>query len=124
MTAAFEGWAVLELLGHRVRYGRVSEVTIFGEPWCRIDFPTDPPTFELYSGKSVYGIRPASEASMRAHHAKPQALASGEMLVDDAEFDEGEGEGDDSWSPDDEDDPPHERSAAPIDSLGENAGRG
>ncbi len=91
------------------------------EPWCRIDFPTEPPTFELYSGKSVYGIRPASEASVRAYHVKPQALASGEVLVDDAEFDAGEA---DDWSPDDEDDLPHERAAAPIDHIGENAGRG
>lgn len=29
MARAFEGWAVVELLGHRVRYARVSEVTMF-----------------------------------------------------------------------------------------------
>jgi hypothetical protein len=80
---AFEGWAVVELLGHRISYGRVSEVVVFGEPFCRIDFPTDPPTFELYSGKSVYGLRPASEESIRAYHARPAVLSSGEVLIDD-----------------------------------------
>jgi hypothetical protein len=89
MTAAtFEGWAVLELLGHRVRYGRISEVTAFGEPFCRIDMPTDPPTFELYAGKSVYGLRPASEESIRAYHRPRPALASGERVVDDDDWDE------------------------------------
>lgn len=93
MTApAFEGFAVVELLGHRVRYGRVSEVTIFGEPFCRIDMPTDPPTFELYAGKSIYGLRPASEASVRAYHAPRPVLESGEHVVDD----------DEDWGDDDE----------------------
>lgn len=77
MTAAFEpGYYVVELLGHRVRYGRVSEVTRFGESFCRIDMPTDPPTFEEYSGKALYGLRPASEESIRAYHAPRKALAA------------------------------------------------
>lgn len=77
MTApAFEGWGVLELLGHRVRYGCISEVVRFGEAFCRIDFPTDPPTFEIYAGKSIYGWRPASEAQIRAYHAPRLALPS------------------------------------------------
>lgn len=76
--AAFEGWAVLELLGHRVRYGQVSEVSLFGEPFCRIDIPTDPPTTEFYSGKSIYGLRAASEDSIRAHHAPRKQLPAGD----------------------------------------------
>lgn len=77
MTApGFEGWGVLELLGHRVRYGRISQVMAFGEPFCRIDFPTDPPTFELYAGKSIYGWRPATEQQIRAYHAPRLALAA------------------------------------------------
>jgi hypothetical protein len=75
MTApGFEGWGVLELLGHRVRYGRISEVVQFGEAFCRIDFPTDPPTFEIYAGKSIYGWRPATEQQIRAIHAPRLAL--------------------------------------------------
>lgn len=75
--SAFEGWGIVELLGHRIRYGRVSEVVVFGEPFCRIDMPTDPPTFELYAGKSIYGLRPASEATIRAYHAPRRALTAG-----------------------------------------------
>lgn len=89
---AFEGWAVVEFLGHRVRYGRVSEVTVFGEPFCRIDLPTEPPTFELYAGKSVYGLRPASEEQVRAYHApRPLLAACAEVVVKDAEWDDEDG---------------------------------
>lgn len=85
--SAFEGWAVVEILGHRVRYGQVSEVTAFGEPFCRIDLPTEPPTFELYAGRSIYGLRPASEATIRAYHAPRRALTTGERVVDDGDWD-------------------------------------
>lgn len=88
MTApAFEGWAVVELLGHRVRYGRVTEVTMFGEAFCKIEIPTDPPTIEHYSGKALYGIREANEATIRAYHAPRRALTAGETMVDDSEWD-------------------------------------
>lgn len=85
--AAFEGWAVVELLGHRVRYGRVTEVTMFGEAFCRIEMPTDPATVEHYSGKALYGIREASEAQIRAYHTPRKVLTApvleGEVIDDD-----------------------------------------
>lgn len=108
---AFEGWAVLELLGHRIRYGRVTEVTAFGEPMCRIDIPTEPPTFELYAGKSIYGLRPASEESIRAYHAPRKLLATAPAPDDDGddidldEYDADTG-GQHDDEPDDEDDGP------------------
>lgn len=37
MSEPYEGWAVLELMGHRVLVGRVSEVEMFGGKVCRID---------------------------------------------------------------------------------------
>lgn len=100
--AAFEGWAVVELLGHRVRYGRVSEVTMFGEAMLRVEMPTDPPTEEFYAGKALYGIKPASEERIRAYHAPRRALTAGvlegEVVVDDNEWggdDEPDVDGDD-----------------------------
>lgn len=115
MSAAFEGWGVLELLGHRVRYGRISEVTAFGEPFCRIDMPTDPPTFELYAGKSIYGLRPASEESIRACHAPRKALKAGaiEAEVIDDEFDADSG-GQHDDEPDEEDEPACAFCAQPL----------
>lgn len=78
MTApAFDGWAVVELLGHRVRYGRASEVTMFGEAFVKIEIPSEPPAVEYYSGKALYGIRPASEDLIRAYHAPRAALSAG-----------------------------------------------
>lgn len=74
--ATFEGWAVVELLGHRVRYGRVSEVTMFGETMCQVTMPTEPATVEWYSGKALYGIRPASEDAIRAYHAPRRELSA------------------------------------------------
>lgn len=107
-SPAFEGWAVVELLGHRVRYGRASEVTMFGEAFCKIEIPSEPPTIEFYSGKALYGIRPASEESIRAYHAPRRALAApvleGEVVVDDDEFDADScGQHDDE--PDEDDEP-------------------
>lgn len=106
--AVFEGWAVLELLGHRVRYGRVSEVTAFGEPMCRIDIPTEPPTFELYAGKSIYGLRPASEESIRAYHAPRRQLPAAEDESEDIDVDEFDADtgGQHDDEPDDDDDGP------------------
>lgn len=120
--SAFEGWAVVELLGHRVRYGRVTEVTMFGEAFCRIEIPTEPPTVEHYSGKALYGIREASEATIRAYHAPRRALPEGEVVVDDADWDADEEDCPDDYElpmrsaakPDDESGVEEHDAAAPI----------
>lgn len=36
---AFEGWAILELMGHRRLGGHVSEATVAGAGFLRIDVP-------------------------------------------------------------------------------------
>ncbi|ORE90965.1 hypothetical protein [Aurantimonas sp. 22II-16-19i] len=62
---AFEGWAILELMGHRVRPGRVSEVEIAASKMLRVDIPVgvgeDEYVTEYYGGASVYSLRPTSE---------------------------------------------------------------
>lgn len=65
-----EEWAVVELMGHRQRYGRIQEVERFGSKMLRIDIPTVT-TFqgepgvswhtEFYGGSAIYAIRPMSE---------------------------------------------------------------
>lgn len=37
----FEGWAILELMGHRRLGGYVSEATVAGAGFLRIDVPGD-----------------------------------------------------------------------------------
>jgi hypothetical protein len=62
--ATFREWAILELMGHRLA-GHVSEATIGGAPFLRIDIPRadgQPPITQYYSGSSVYALTPTSEA--------------------------------------------------------------
>jgi hypothetical protein len=64
----------VELMGHRVRVGVVSEVTLFGEPFLRIDFPQDSESSlpEFYRPAAVYAITPDPPA-----REFPSAIASG-----------------------------------------------
>lgn len=66
-----EQWAVVELMGHRVRTGIVSEVERFGTKMLRIDLPAEEGfVTEFYGGPSIYGIRPVSEEVGRAAAAR------------------------------------------------------
>jgi hypothetical protein len=65
-----EEFAVVELMGHRQRYGRIREVERFGTKMLRIDIPTFSILMgelgvswhtEFYGGASIYAIRPMSE---------------------------------------------------------------
>jgi hypothetical protein len=64
-TAGTEGWAILELMGHRRLGGRLSEATIAGAPFLRIDLP-DPQdsgkvaATQFYSPSAVYAITPTT----------------------------------------------------------------
>lgn len=62
----YEGWAILELMGHRRRAGRVAEVEMFGGKLLRIDIPAgDGEVTEFYGASSIYSLRPASEEVAR-----------------------------------------------------------
>jgi len=63
---AFEGWVILELMGHRRLAGHLSEETIGGSAFLRIDVPSDPPATQFYSPSAVYAITPTSEETARA----------------------------------------------------------
>jgi hypothetical protein len=69
MTAetAFEGWAILELMGHRQRPGFVQEVEIAGGKMLRVDIhgEGDGVVTEFYGCASVYSLRPVSEEIAR-----------------------------------------------------------
>ena len=80
--AAFEGWAILELMGHRWLAGYVQEATIAGGAFIRIDVadgtiddvpdclqnvpPDDATATQFYSPAAVYCITPTTEAMARA----------------------------------------------------------
>lgn len=64
-----ETWALVEIMGHRTRAGRISEVVIAGAKFLRVDIPTDDGQFitEYYGGSSIYAIRPGTEEIIRAN---------------------------------------------------------
>jgi hypothetical protein len=64
---AFEGWVILELMGHRRLAGYLSEATIGGTSFLRIDVPGNDGNVatQLYSGSAVYCITPTTEAIAR-----------------------------------------------------------
>lgn len=60
----FEGWAVVEVMGHRRLAGWVKEETRFGQTMLRIDIPAkeeggDPIT-QYYSGSSLFCVTPTT----------------------------------------------------------------
>lgn len=66
MAAAFESWAIVELMGHRKLAGFVSEVSMFGVVLLKIDVPCDPPVTQYYGGASIFSLTPTTEELARA----------------------------------------------------------
>lgn len=65
----FEGWAMVELMGHRQRAGYVKDVEMFGGKLLRIDIPVeaDKTVTEFYGCTAIYALRPCSEEIVRDH---------------------------------------------------------
>lgn len=92
-SAAFSdaAWAKLELMGHRVRVGKVRKENLFGVEMCRIDVLQANGEFhtEYYGGSSIYAVLPCSEdvaMSEAKHHQQPPVnYYSGSDIRDAAE---------------------------------------
>lgn len=66
---AFEAWAIVELFGHQRIAGRLTEQTIGGCHFIRVDVPAfeDSPAFtKLYTQGAIYGVTFVSEQIARA----------------------------------------------------------
>jgi hypothetical protein len=61
----YEGWVILELMGHRRLTGYLSEQEIAGRAFLRIDIPTQPPCTQFYGAEAVYCITPTTEEMAR-----------------------------------------------------------
>jgi hypothetical protein len=62
----YEGWAILELMGHRRLIGYLREVTIAGAAFLRIDVLTaEGQSTQYYGAPSVYAITPTTEETAR-----------------------------------------------------------
>jgi hypothetical protein len=70
----FEGWAILELMGHRRLAGYVQAQEIAGAGMLRIDVPGEdgPIATQFYSPAAVYCITPTTEAIARSVAKKSQ----------------------------------------------------
>ena len=94
---AYEGWAILELMGHRRLGGYVSEVELAGSRMLRIDVHRGEETFtQFYGGGSVYCLTPTTEeiargvaAISRAAPVQPWELPK-QLPVNTSDSDDGE----------------------------------
>lgn len=64
-TDVWEGWAVVELMGHRRFTGYVRQAELAGGSFLRLDIPSEPPCTQFYSPAAVYCITPTTEELAR-----------------------------------------------------------
>ena len=74
----FEQWSIVEIMGHQTYAGFVSEQTIGGASFVRVDVPGAGPNGEgaftkLFGAGSIYCITPTSEEFARAAAARLDA---------------------------------------------------
>lgn len=67
MTDSAGMWAIVEVMGYRVRAGLCSDAQIAGAVFLRIEHPTktdaggDEPATEYYAPTSIFAVRPCSK---------------------------------------------------------------
>lgn len=64
----FDSWAIIELFGHSQIVGRVSEQSIGGQSFVRVDVPevNGQPSFTRFLGNgAIYSLTPVSEEIAR-----------------------------------------------------------
>ena len=69
MSDPFEGWAIVELMGHRRLAGHVTEAEQFGTAMLRLDIydtkAGEAVVTQFYGGSAVYCITPTTEEIAR-----------------------------------------------------------
>lgn len=68
MSEPLQGWFIVELMGHRRLAGYVTEQTIAGAGFLRIDVPgpgTEALATQFFAPSSVYALTPTTEAMAR-----------------------------------------------------------
>lgn len=83
----FEGWAGLELMGHRRITGFVRIVSLAGIPTIRVDAELyGVPSTQYYAPSALYCLTPTSEEHAKSYWPKERpALDDGDDLDDDDE---------------------------------------
>lgn len=65
----YEGWAILELMGHRKLGGYIRVVELAGAAFVRIDVPAEDvygAATQFYASAAIYAITPTMEETARA----------------------------------------------------------
>lgn len=80
----FEGWAIVELMGHRRIGGRVSEQEMAGTKMLRVEIPGDDATTyatQFYGGAAIYCLTPTTEEMARAaaRASRPEPVTRWEL---------------------------------------------
>jgi hypothetical protein len=63
---SFQGWAIVELMGHNAIAGEVSEQTVAGVKMLRVDVPAgngQDAFTKFFGGAAIYAITPTDEAT-------------------------------------------------------------
>jgi hypothetical protein len=66
--SSFNEWALVELFGHQKIVGKVSEATLAGGAFIRVDVPAfnkEPAFTRMYGPGAIYSINPVSEEVAR-----------------------------------------------------------
>lgn len=82
--ARLQMWAIVELMGHQCMAGEITEVTVAGHGFVRIDVPatTKVPAFtRMVSPSSIYAINPTTEdlARRAAEAFQPRPVQEWEL---------------------------------------------
>lgn len=84
LSESFQQWCVVEIMGHQTYCGLVTEQTIGGQAFVRVDVPEQPgeggepatPAFsKLFGSSAIYCITPVAEdvcrAALRRNRSRP-----------------------------------------------------
>jgi len=94
-----EGWAILELMGHRKLAGKVGEHEMGGQVLLRLDVPDGEGwSTQFYGPGAIYCLTPTTEETARAFamRSQPEPIHRWELkmipadVVDDEDIDDGE----------------------------------
>ena len=102
MSDPFEGWAIVELMGHRRLAGHVSEAEQFGTAMLRLDVygleGDKAAVTQFYGGSAVYCITPTTEDIARKLGARSAPAPVSRYELEPAKPR-------DDWTGDDDDEP-------------------